>query len=141
MSRRLKLERLKNLASGKADMAALRLAAAQALVQKHEAAMRQLNDYLSDYRAVPTVVDAARWRNRRAFVTQLEAAIAQQQIELDKAAGQARHAGKQWQLLDKRTQSLDSIVQRLSAEERKRLDRVEQHATDDLTAELPRARR
>lgn len=136
MARPTTLDKLMDLAQQKTDNAARNLAALNASEQDAESKLNLLIAYREDYRtrfqkSVGTGIEPAAWRNFRAFLDKLDAAIAEQR----KAVAESKrgvHAGQQqWQAEQRRLKSYDTLALRRQRDETRRTARSEQREQDE----------
>lgn len=116
MNRAERLEPIAEFAGKVEDEAARRLAASATAIQNKERELTQLRSYLAEYRqrleAERQSTDSMRWQNGRAFLSRLCAAVAAQEVELQKAVERYRLEAERWRESYRRSKSLDQVIER-----------------------------
>ena len=130
-----RFEGLKDLADGRENGAARRLADSLREMQSKAAELKQLHDYLDSYAKAgngdDSTVDTARWRNTRQFVSRLNDAVTQQENELAIATARYEQEAERWRACHQQTNALQQLVDRYCQEELQDTARREQKECDE----------
>lgn len=135
------LKNLVDLARRKSDNAAQHLAALNISEQNAEHKLRLLLSYRDDYyarfqKSAADGVDQAAWRNFHAFMSKLDAAIAEQRTAVTDSKNGVRAGRGEWQAEQRRLKSFGTLVQRGQRAEATRSARLEQREQDEHAAKV-----
>lgn len=131
------LQMLLDLAHWRSDAAALDLGVLNHKLREMDVRLQLLLDYRDEYqarlaRAIQAGLESASWRNYRAFLDKLEAAIAQQRELLECSRLHAETGRHHWHSEQRRLKSFDTLSRRHRQSEARREQRGEQRELDDL---------
>lgn len=116
--------------------AARRMATCAKVLQTKEQEVAQLRSYLAEYRqradAEQQTTDSLRWQNTRAFLGRLCEAVAQHEAELAKAVERYRLESERWRESQRRSRSLDTVIERDAQQALRDADRRAQAELDEL---------
>ncbi len=116
--------------------AARRVAACAKALQTKEQEVAQLRSYLAEYRQraddEQQSADSLRWQNARAFLGRLCAAVAQHEAELQKAIDLYRMEAERWRESQRRSRSLDTVIERGEQEATRAAERRTQAELDEF---------
>lgn len=141
MARHSSLKNLVDLAKIKSDSAAQHLAALNVSEQNAEHKLRLLLSYRDDYyvrfqKSAKDGVDQTAWRNFHAFMSKLDAAIAEQRTAVMDSKNGVRTGQWEWQAEQRRLKSYGTLVQRGQRAEATRSARLEQREQDEHAAKV-----
>ncbi len=135
MSKAERFEGLKHLASGREADAARRLADCRSDLDSKEAELIQLRGYLDDYRRETEredkVLDTARWRNSRAFLSRLNAVVTIREGEFEAAKERYRQEAESWRERYLHTKALEQLVDKYYREDIRDAERRDQKELDE----------
>ncbi|MFM1885600.1 MAG: hypothetical protein RL026_757 [Pseudomonadota bacterium] len=122
-----------------------RLAAARQRVAEGESRLAQLRGYLAEY--VNGLSERSRrglagtmLRDYQVFLTRLQSAVAQQAGVVAGLQAELGAVTREWQQAAQRAKALDTVVERWRVEERRVVERREQHDTDERALRATRTR-
>ena len=135
------LKNLVDLAQKKSDNAAQHLAALNVSEQNAEHKLRLLLSYRDDYyarfqKSAGDGIDQTAWRNFHAFMSKLDAAIAEQRTTVTDSKNGVRAGQGEWQAEQRRLKSFGTLVQRGERAEATRSARREQREQDEHAAKV-----
>ncbi len=127
---------LKDLADGREAQAARGLAQSLHALRTKEAQLRELRDYLDEYRREEqdAALDAARWENSRRFLSRLNDAVTLRESELDAARARYEEEADRWRRSHRHTKALEQLVEKYYREELRNVERRDQKELDELVA-------
>jgi flagellar export protein FliJ len=136
-ARSKRLFRVAEHAGAERDAAARQLAAARDTLERSEAQLRSLRDYVVSYRREMASVQqdgssAARLRNYTDFLAQLTLAVRHQEKLVEQARADVDRQTRQWIDSRARVVQLETAAEKCASRERANLERKEQNALDDL---------
>jgi flagellar export protein FliJ len=136
-ARSKRLFRVAEHAGAERDVAARQLSAARDTLERSEAQLRSLRDYVVSYRREMASVEqdgssAARLRNYTDFLAQLRLAVRHQEKLVEQARTDVDRQTRQWIDSRARVVQLETAAEKCAARERASLERKEQSALDDL---------
>jgi flagellar FliJ protein len=140
MPAKLPLDTLTELARGRSDDAARRLAAllqAQASAsQKLELLLQYREDYSQQLRTrmLAGSMPLSQWRNYQDFLATLDAGIAQQRAVAIQAESRLDDGRSDWRHERQRLNAYDTLGERIQRQEQAQLARREQRDTDERAA-------
>lgn len=138
MTRSQRMEPVKQLAEDKAEAAARALADAQRRLDEQNRRLTQLREFRAQYhqqrtRSGESGIDGFRLRDYNAFVSRIDEAILQQQLEITQLTATVETKRKQWTELLSRARAIDKVVDRYIDSERRDEDRRDQQQADAIS--------
>lgn len=116
------------------------LARARGELEVEESKLRHLRGYLQDYRASAPgpreLTRPALLRERRGFLSRLDAAIRQQEQRLAVLRARAEDLAARWRESRSHVHALEKAADRLRVEDERRDARIEQAATDETSLNM-----
>jgi flagellar FliJ protein len=136
MLRSTRLEPVLDVAANTEKIAAVAFAAAEARVLEAEKKLVELERYEQEYRAAlhartTTGIDASQLRTFHGFISRLGDAIAQQGVALGRARDERDVLRQRWLEASRRAQAVGKVIEHASNEERRVVERREQHDSDE----------
>ncbi len=130
------LKMLLGLAQHRSDAAARKLSRLNSLEQQTEQKLRLLLGYRHDYQVrfqefAKNGIDQTEWRNFRAFMGKLDAAIAEQRKAVANSRGNMQAGRIDWHDQQRQLKSFDTLSQRNQRVESRRAARLEQRDQDE----------
>ncbi len=133
-------ERMKpvlGVAERREQAAVERLGECQRRLAAHEQQLRELENYRLEYQqgiaaATRSGVTAARFQQLQRFMASLDAAIRQQQQLVAQTRRECQGSRAHWSEQHSRMKALDSVVDKMRADEAREAGRREQKESDDL---------
>jgi len=137
MTRSERMRPVRKIADDKAEAAAKAYAALQQRLQEQQARLQQLEEFRAQYqeqriRSGAAGIDGFRLRDYNAFVGRIDAAIRQQQHEVEQLSAAVEQKRQQWLALLSKAKAIDKVVQRYAEAERQEVQRREQQQNDAM---------
>ena len=131
-----RLKPVRDLAGGRERDAGLALAELRRKLEEQERQLDQLQRFREEYVSGRPpglgTTDAVRLANYGAFLGRLGDAIREQEKRIAELRREAERLGETWRERRAETAALDSAVERLRSDERRAVNRREQHEQDEL---------
>jgi flagellar FliJ protein len=142
MTRAKRLEPVQDIASDAQRRLAQSLAAHERRVTEAENKLQDLQRYKSEYerqftQRAGTGIGVTDLRDYQAFLARLSEAIRQQHGIVQRTRAERDAERLKWQEAARREKALDHVVERWQSEERRALDRREQHEIDERAQRRP----
>lgn len=136
MLRSERLEPVFDIAANHERTAAQAFAAAGERLQQAEAKLAELERYAVEYRAALHArtaggIDATQLRAFHGFIAKLAEAIGQQCALVERARGERAMLRESWLEASRRTQAVGKVIEHATTEERRAVERREQHDNDE----------
>lgn len=130
------LKMLLDLAQSRSDAAAIRLGRLNSQEQEAEQKLRLLLGYRQDYQArfqedAKSGIDQTEWRNFRAFMGKLDAAITEQRKAVANSRNSMQAGRNDWHVQQRKLKSFDTLSQRRERAEFQRAAKQEQREQDE----------
>ncbi len=132
-----RIQPLKKLASRHEQQAARVLGQSRSKLCQKQVRLQELFDYRTEYQQrfrsdAKEGIGVTQLQAYHAFMQQLDAAIAQQRLQVQEAESSLSNVSAEWRETHIRTQVLDKTIQRLDVKERRHADKINQREIDDL---------
>jgi flagellar FliJ protein len=134
MTRSNRLLPLVASANERIEESARKVATAREMLARQEARLAELMNYRQQYEHSTADVQLMRSfsvANSRAFQTQLDEAVRQQELRVSAARDDLGRALDTWSKLRKEVRAMEQLVDRFVSDERRQVERVEQRLADD----------
>jgi flagellar FliJ protein len=135
MNKTSRFESLKDLAGGREAGAARRLAESLDDMKTKQAKLKELRDYLDEYRQASeqrgAALDTARWENSRLFLSRLSDAVTLREGELEAAKERYRQEAERWRDSHRQTKALEKLVDKYYREGIRDAERRDQKELDE----------
>lgn len=129
------------LAKDEEQQAAMRLAEAKRIMERHRQRLTELEGFLDDYRQryitiARSGMNLQHARQFQAFIAQIETAIHHERDIIQNAQYTFIQRHAQWQQCHGRTQAIDHVIDRYQSADAKHQARQEQKASDEVGQRL-----
>jgi flagellar export protein FliJ len=134
MTRSNRLQPLVESANERIEEAARAVAAAREMLTRQEARLAELLQYRQQYERSAAEAPLTRFfsvANSRAFQSQLDEAIRQQEARVSAVREDLERMLDSWSKLRKEARAMVQLVDRIASDERRQAERIEQRHADD----------
>lgn len=132
-----RMQPVQALADRQEQEEATRYAAVQQQYEAQSQKLDELKQYYEEYRraAADSLCDVKRLQESRAFLSRLSLAIRQQSDSVERCREQLRKIRQEWMKARQHSRSMDQLIERYRADERRDEARREQSVSDELSSQ------